>query len=199
MSFEVVSLLLGLCTLGVIAASAVAALIQVRQMRTANQIDATMRFSEQMERPEFREALRFVIEDLGDRLKDPRFREDLLTKGRTAPSLVGFVRASVLFEEMGNLLKHGILDEDLLCDNHSLLINSCWQSMAPAVAIMRSRLDDTLLENFEYLAVRNREWLAAHPDGSTYPKGTPRMPVADRWLTPVARDEEPADDPAPMS
>jgi len=99
MSFEVVSLLLGLCTLGVIAASAVAALIQVRQMRTANQIDATMRFSEQMERPEFREALRFVIEDLGDRLKDPRFREDLLTKGRTAPSLVGFVRASVLFDD----------------------------------------------------------------------------------------------------
>jgi hypothetical protein len=197
MSFETVSLVLSLSTLAVIAASAIAALIQVRQMRTANQIDATMRFSEHMERPEFREALRFVIEDLGNRLNDPIFREDLLTKGRTAPSLAEFVRVSVLFEEMGNLLKHGILDEDLLFDNHAFLINSCWDSMAPALAIMRRRLDDSLLENFEYLTVRTRQWLAAHP--SAYPIGTPRMPLADQWLTPTPHEEESADGRLPPS
>src|ERR671925_3502 len=55
----------------VIAASAIAALIQLRHMRGNNQIVALTECRETLESPEFREAQRFVSYELPKRLEDP--------------------------------------------------------------------------------------------------------------------------------
>ncbi|MBV8460311.1 MAG: hypothetical protein JO009_05435 [Candidatus Eremiobacteraeota bacterium] len=46
---------------------------------------------------------------------------------------------------------------------------------------MRRRRGDWQFANFEYMAVRAKEWLKKHPHG-TFPHHTARAKVQDKWL-----------------
>lgn len=58
----------------VIAATAMAALVQLRNARGSNQLEALNEIRDSAERPYFRDALQFIRTELGDKLKDPAFR-----------------------------------------------------------------------------------------------------------------------------
>ncbi|MBV8366958.1 MAG: hypothetical protein JO194_10745, partial [Candidatus Eremiobacteraeota bacterium] len=60
--------------------------------------------------------------------------------------------------------------------------------MLPYTAIARRRLGDALWENFEYLVVLSRAWMASHPHGM-YPKDVPRLEIPDAWLDADTRYE----------
>jgi hypothetical protein len=52
--------------------------------------------------------------------------------------------------------------------------------MQDAIAIRRRRAGPSVFENFEYLYVRARGYVARYPNG-VYPSHTPRAELRDRW------------------
>jgi hypothetical protein len=77
MSLEFVNTFATLGTFVVIAATAIAAIVQLRHMRGSNQITALNELRETMETPDFQAASHFVVTELPAKLRDPAFRYEL--------------------------------------------------------------------------------------------------------------------------
>lgn len=180
MTLEIINTIASVGTLLVIAATAIAALGQLRHMRGNNQIVALTECREVLESESFTAALRFVIHDLPERMKDPKTRAALM-----APPLAGDLRAvSVVgnfFESMGSFVKHDIIDEDIAMDLWSGIVLQAWDGLTSPLAVMRRHAGVGLWENFEYLAAISKAYAANHPSG-TYPADKPHLTVEDAWV-----------------
>lgn len=176
MSAEWVTAVASLGTFLVIAASAAAALFQLRHMRGSNQIVALTECRETLESPEFREAQRFVSYELPKRLQDPvEWRKIAQLPFKGEYEAIGTV--ANFFESMGLFVKSGIIDAHIACDFWAYVVLRNWDALAPVTAFVRKELDtDALWENFEYMAV-----LSKNAPPSVYPHAIGRMPV-DRSL-----------------
>jgi hypothetical protein len=96
--------------------------------------------------------------------------------------LVGKINAVAnFFEGVGLLVKTGLVDRDLMLEMWASVVIQSWERLTPVVAIYRRRVGDALWENFEYLTVLARQWIAAHPKGA-YPAGVQRIELKDEYL-----------------
>jgi len=181
-NLEIVNTLASVGTLAVIAATAMAALGQLRHSRGSNQIVALTECREVLESESFASALRFVRRELPEKMKDPAIRARLLVVPLDAElrpiNIVGN-----FFESMGSFVKHDIIDAEIACDLWSGIVASSWESLTPILAIMRRSTGPALWENYEYLAAIATDYTRKYPEG-TYPKTTRRLPVEDVWLEP---------------
>ena len=179
MNLEMVNTVASVGTLLVIAATAVAALVQLRHARSSNQIVALTECREVLESEAFANALRFVERRLPELLKDPATRARLMVapvdEDLRAVNVVGN-----FFESMGSFVKHDIIDKEIACDLWSGIVVSAWDSLVPVLAIYRRVAAPALWENFEYLAATMQAWNAMHPEGG-YPASLPHLPVVDVW------------------
>ena len=73
MSLELVNTLAGLLTVTVVSAAAVAALVQLRHLRAANQINAVLALSQKLDDPAFTEALSLMNGNIEAAMKTRRF------------------------------------------------------------------------------------------------------------------------------
>ena len=167
-------------TLIVIAASAIAAVIQLRHMRSSNQLSATLGLMERWATPQFREIMNFVfLGGLERKMADPAYRAELMNSradilAHPELEMLGF------WETIGSLVKMGYISEEAFFDQAGLICVEAWSKLAPVIAIMRRGGDLRIYDNFEYLASRAKMWEAAHP-GSEFPRGTPRLPTPDPY------------------
>ena len=165
----------------VIAVTAVATLIQVRHLRTANQGAWLQAWMRDYQGSEYRDAFRFVRTELAQRLEDPAFRQELRKRGASRENHPEIVIAN-LFELWGMYFRLGAVDQRMfLAENHSI-ITQFWDRLEPVVALTayRSGGKNDGFHSFEYLTVRARKWAATHKAGD-YPKGEMRIPLNDRW------------------
>ena len=180
MNWEEVGALSTFATLIVIAASAVAAVIQLRHMRSSNQLSATLGLMERWATPQFRELMKFVfLGGLDRRLAEPAYRSELMNQradinAHPELDMLGF------WETIGSLVKMGYISEAAFFDQAGPLTVEAWSKLSPVIAIMRRGGDMRIFDNFEYLASRAKKWEAAHP-GSEFPFGTPRLPTPDLY------------------
>jgi hypothetical protein len=184
MSLELFNTFATLGTFIVIAATAIVAIVQLRHMRSSNQIAAINELRETIETPEFQAAQQFVMAELPAKARDPAFRHQVFDRtARTDenwPNIAKVVRVGNFFETMGMLVKVGMVDRNLTLDVLSGNVVQAWTLLASFTAILRRR-DKGLWENFEYLTVLSQDWTAAHPHG-TYPPGVRRIELKDDWL-----------------
>jgi hypothetical protein len=174
-------------TFVVIAATAVAALVQLRHMRSSNQIVALTECRETLESEGFQEAQRFVSYDLPDRLRDPN---EVLRIAQPRSQFEGEYRAidtvANFFENMGVFVKNGIIDQKLACDMWAFVILRNWRALLPIITFVREDLAAPgIWENFEYLAVLSERFSKRYPVG-TYPERLPRM-AGDRSFVDAVR------------
>ena len=179
MSLEAVNTIASIGTLLVIAATAVAAIAQLRHMRGNNQIVALTECREVLESEPFARALRFVSHELPELMKDPQVRARLMAtpvdEELRAVNVVGN-----FFESMGSFVKHGIIDAEIACDLWSGIVVQSWRILNPVLGLMRRSGGVGLWENFEYLAWLSEDFIAKHPNG-TYPASRPHLVVEDVW------------------
>jgi hypothetical protein len=168
-------------TLVVIVASVGAALIQLRHIRAGNQLQAMLALEHDFRVPDLQAALTYIQEQLPRRLEEPAYREELERIGYIDPALHPELIASNWFNEMGTLVKRGLVSEDPFMDLFARLIVHCWRQVSPAIAIMRRKRGQAQYHDFEYLAMRAAAWLKENPHG-TFPQGFSREPLPDRWL-----------------
>ncbi len=164
--------LISTVTLIVVAATAIAAIRQIRHLREQNTLAGLLNVLEDWRDPEFQQWLAFVHLELPKKLDDPAFMDELdgpVDRGRH-PEL----HICDWYEQVGSFLKHGLLSELVMMD---VSANSCytiWSSIEPVITRMRRTRGDSLYENFEYMAARGVLFQRAHPHGC-YPKDTPRI------------------------
>lgn len=178
MTAEVISAIAAVGTFIVIAATAFAAVVQLRHLRSSNQISALIGFQDVITSPEFGAARRFIQNDLPRLMQDPDFAARV--EGRVLDSelnttnLVGNV-----FESLGTFCKYKLIDKAVACDLFSGPVLASWNALMPLIAIRRRILTAAgLWENFEYLAMLCEDFEARHPDGA-YPRGARRLRVEE--------------------
>lgn len=175
MTAEWVGALANVATLAVILVTAIAAFVQLRHLRSSNQITAMTECRETLESPTFRAAQLFILNELPNRLADPVERQ----KAFHVPPIGDYEAISQVgnvLEGLGLFVKTGILEADIVCDYWAFLVVRNWRSVAPLIyRARRIAGSDALLENFEYLAVLCEDYTLRNP--SRYPTGVRRMPV----------------------
>jgi hypothetical protein len=178
MNAEYVTAASAFLTFLVIAVSAAAALVQLRQLRASNQLAGIMRYTEWWETSEMQSAIKYVRDELPQKLRDPQYRDELL-KGFSSrdghPELV----VCDWVEQAGSYIKYGLLAESQFLDLSAGFITGIWDCLEPVVAMRRLGGGVTAFENFEYLAVRSKAWLRNHPAGN-YPAGCARLMTQDK-------------------
>jgi hypothetical protein len=188
LSLELLKALASLLTVCIIAATAIAAMVQLRHLRAGNQITAMLAIGEELSSKAITNARQLI------RLKLPLIEDDPAWRAynaradvrraqepiaeyeeiREAASLVGNA-----YEELGILVKQGIVDKDIFLDRYSWVIMGLWKRLEKTVADARAATgQQAVWENFEYLAVLSEDWLREHP--SVYPRGVRRMPLPKR-------------------
>ncbi len=167
-------------TLVVILASVLAALIQLRHIRAGNQLQALLSLEHDFRAPELQSALTYIQKQLPERLEDPVYRRELETIGFVDPAAHPEMIACNWLNEMGTLVKHGLVSEATFMDLFARLIVHCWRQVAPAVAIMRRKRGEAQYHDFEYLAMRAADWLKRNPAGM-FPRRFSRIPLPDPW------------------
>lgn len=179
MSPELIGAWAAVATTGVIGASAIAALVQLRHMRAGNQLQALLSLEQDFRGAELQAALAYIQNELPKRLNEAGYRRELET--------IGFVDASVhpeltvcnWFNTIGTLVKHRLVSEETFMDLFARLIVYCWKQTAPAVAIMRRSRGAFQYHDFEFLAMRAESWLTQHPRG-IFPESS-RSVLDDPW------------------
>ena len=190
LSLELLSTLASVLTVLIVGATAIAALAQLRHMRAGNQINAILAIGDKFTESRFEQARSLVNSRTAEAMNDPQFRAFVIARGqrKPLPVIAAEMRAILdatnltgnLFEEIGNLVKNGIVDETLILDVYCTQVVGMWGRLESYIALSRDASNDIgLWDNFEYLTVRARAFLAAHP--TTYPKGVPRIQLTNPW------------------
>jgi hypothetical protein len=169
-------------TFVVIAASAVAALLQIRHMRSGNAISLLTAYNNEFDTQDFQLAFNYVRSELPIRLEDDAVLEALAD----APPFVGEFAAirtiANFFEDMGAFVFTNLLDRRIVCTLYAENVTSAWRSIAPVAALLREKLDvPSVWENFEYLAVLADDFIKQYPKG-LYPPALRHMPVDTRLV-----------------
>ncbi len=179
MPLELLNALASVGTFIVIAATAVAAVVQLRHMRASNQLTGLLDVLSRVEDPVFNEWLDHSKRILAERLPDAQFRKQI-TDGTFERENNPWLNMANSYEWVGSLVKHGLIPEEPFLDVYSARILHAWAVLEPIFAIRRRNGDPSMWENFEYLVARSRAWEVEFPQGS-YPKNTPRVKYEDKY------------------
>ncbi|MBC5805378.1 MAG: hypothetical protein DLM53_02920 [Candidatus Eremiobacter antarcticus] len=180
-SYEAINSIVGLVTLVILVASVIAAAISLHHSQAFNQISAVLSMERDMRTPDMQEAFRFVQSELPYKLYQEEFRAELDAIGFIDSRSHLEIQACNWFNAMGTLLKHNLVEEGAWMDLFSRLVVNYWDRLSPVIAILRRRRGNSQYANFEYVAIRAREWLEKNPHG-TFPPKMARAKVVDRWL-----------------
>jgi len=174
MNLEVVNTAAALGTFVVIAATAIAAVIQLRHLRASNDLQGLLKVLEMAYQPAIQDAFDFLTHDFPDKMKDEAFRHELEIDPIDSHVHKELI-ACEYYERLGSYVKNRLIPAELYLDCSSP--DLYWDALAPVIATLRKQRGPSAYENFEYLVVLSRRWNEAHPDGN-YPKDVPRLPTA---------------------
>jgi len=150
MSWEAVTAIASLITAIVIAATAITAVIQIRHLRTANQLSAALNLYAEQDGAELRKARTFVSTELEERMRDPAFREALLT-GTIDRDVHIEIKLGNYWEKFGLLMRTGLLDKILFLSWGSGACVNDWRLLRDVTRALRTHRP-TAWRDFEYLA-----------------------------------------------
>ena len=180
MSLEVLSTGAAVGTFVVITATAIAALVQLRHMRSSNQITALTEFRETWDSDRFAAARR-CLDDVVSKLSDPKVRMALMARPLPA-EYRPVLNLGNLFDNLGTFVRFGMIDAIIVSNMWARTTRFTWAQMQPVIAILRrSATNKETFAHFEYLAVLAEDFLARRAS-STYPRGVRRLPMPDPWL-----------------
>ena len=179
MSQETLSTVATIGTFIVIAATAVAAVVQLRHLRAQNQLTGLLTVLSRVEDPQFNAWVDGARETIKSQMPDPTYRRAILD-GTYPRKDNPWLNLANSYDWVGSLVKHNLIPEEALLDVYADRVIQAWDIMAGVLPLVRKRGGPAVWENFEYLVVQARKYTARHPDGS-YPRGVPRLKIDVTW------------------
>lgn len=180
MSPELLSAIASLATFVVIAATAIAAIIQLRHMRSSNQLSVLVNLLSVFENPEMQARFSFVRNEFQERFKDRDFRaglERIPVDRATHPEMY----VLDYYHHIGIFLLLGLIEDQTILVIEGMRAIAFWDILEPGIAILR-RQGTQAYFGFEYLVFRSRRFMS----GDTIKRLTnsvPRAFIRDEWLT----------------
>jgi hypothetical protein len=196
MSPEELTALASLGTFIVIAVTAIAAVIQLRHNRAANQLAGVLEYIKLWETEAMQHANAFIQDELPKKLRDRTYREGLFqahVDRRQHPELV----VADWCEQAGSYIKYGLIAPNQFLDLAGAYVETMWVALQEVVAIRRVAGGQAMYENFEYLAALQRQWAARHGTGN-YPRNVPRL-LSERESQRLAGPNPGSANPPPSS
>jgi len=166
MSLELWGTIAAVGTFVVIAATAIAAFVQLRHIRLSNQLAGLQSAFDMLMDPNVREMVNFIRHDLDDRMKDEGFRaglREIPVDRREHPELY----LCDMYNHVGSFVRAGLIDEKVFLQTEWWNVHLYWRLLRDAIAEVRLGLP-YVFENFEWLAARAERWIDEHPQGN-YP------------------------------
>jgi len=163
----------------VIAATAIAAVVQLRHLRAQNQLTGLLTVLARVEDPQFNEWVDGARAIIASRISDPAYRRSI-TDGTFERKDNPWLNLANSYDWVGSLVKHKLIPEEAMLDVYTSRVEQAWNIIESVVPLVRKRGGPATWENFEYLVVRAREWNAQHASGA-YPKGVPRLKIDVTW------------------
>lgn len=179
MSQETISTIAAVGTFVVIAATAIAAIVQLSHLRAQNQLTGLLTVLARVEDPQFNEWVDGARELISSRIVDPAYRRAIMDgsfERRNNP----WLNLANSYDWVGSLVKHKLIPEEALLDVYSWRVIQAWDIVEGIVPLVRTRGGLAVWENFEYLVIRARQWTAAHPQGA-FASGVERLKIDVTW------------------
>jgi hypothetical protein len=181
MQVEQWNIVVSIATLVVLLTAALAALVQLRHIRASNDLTTFSEAFELWYSPAVQQGITFIQRELPKKMEDPAFRRGLDTPGPVDRTQHPEVNVLDFFDNTAIYLVMGNMREDMIMQAAGQAACSLWQTLSPAIAIMRRKRGPQLYASFEYLVWRAQLWHERYPYGYT-PKGFHRLPNPDTWL-----------------
>lgn len=172
MNVELWSTAAAVGTFLVIMATAIAAFVQLRQIRRSNQLAGLQSTFGMLIDPTVRELLNYVRHGLQERMNDESFRaglREIPVDRLEHPELY----LCDIYNHVGSFVRNGLIDENVYLQTEWYNVNLYWRLLRDAIAEVREKRP-YVFENFEWLAARAQHWLDEHPHGD-YPPDERRM------------------------
>ncbi len=157
MSWEAISAGAAVVTTVVITATAIAALIQIRQLKLATQLEGFLALHREYASPEMYAAREYVANELPERLRDAKYRDEL-EKGAafiaTHPELV----LGNFWEKVGGLVSSGLLEPNLYLEMGAYRAIEAWDQLTHVVELRR-RKEPLQWAAFDHIVKLSHEYL----------------------------------------
>lgn len=196
MSLEMLNTVATLTTTLVVAAAAIAALVQLRHLRAGNQINAMLTIGNEFAEEAQRKAVELIRRDLARSLEDLAFRDyHVAVALAAAPANADPAHQELwssarlvgnTYETLGALVKNRIVDQRIFMDLYGANVSRDWSAMEGYIALLRDATHkESYYENFEYLTVLSQDFAERAP--STYPSGLRRLKPRNPWAATMAQ------------
>jgi len=181
-TLELINTIASVATTVIVAAAAIAALVQLRHLRGANQISGQLALREVLLDRAFLQAVGRARQEVPALMTEPAFRkyvadyhfgladdnerydsiyEEILLVGRN-------------LENIGNMIRNGLTDGRIFIEQWAPLVVTAWNAIEPLLRIRRvAEQADYAWEDFEYLTVLARRWIAENR--TAYPRNVARI------------------------
>ncbi|HKU67574.1 MAG TPA: hypothetical protein VJP85_07360 [Candidatus Baltobacteraceae bacterium] len=179
MPYEIINTVAAVGTFLVIAATAIAAVIQLRHMRVNNQLEGLLSVLARVEDPSFNRWMTEAKQQLPAMLADPAYRRSIMED--TYDREVSWLFLGNSYDWVGSLVKNRLIPEDALMDVYGFRVIRAWDALSDVLAILRRTRGPGIWENFEYLYTRANAWWERNRDGGL-PKSFKRVKIEDPWL-----------------
>jgi hypothetical protein len=189
MNWDELSAISTFVTMIVIAASAIAAVFQLRHMRAGNAINAFLGLMDKWASPQAREISNYVFSGaVQQKLQDPDYRREVFSSPIVNRLVHPEFQYLDFWESIGMFVKLGYFAEDAVMESGGPTAIKAWQVLMPVVAIVRAARGPTIFDNFEYLVSRAMLWESKHPEG-LFPHKTPHLPVVGPFSNEGGRND----------
>jgi len=146
MTWEAVGAIGSIAGAVILLVGTIAAIVQLKHLRVANQLESYLELMEQLNSPAMVEARNYL--ETTDFSNAEQLRE------ATTPDLDYRIRVvGTHYQTVARLLNEGVLEEHLFAA-HLVTATRVWESIKPAIEVMRKRLKTPFLLDLEYLVYR---------------------------------------------
>jgi hypothetical protein len=143
----------------VVGVTALAAFLQIRHVRYANELSVYMRLFDRLDTPNTLEAFR-SIDALAARIRtDPEFRRRMAYE-RAVPEFDAVASLLQFFEHLSTLVALGNMSERLVLAEYAENIVDTWDRLSEAVYLRRISFSPNTYAAYEHLAMRARDYIA---------------------------------------
>lgn len=181
MSLELLSTLATVGTFIVIAVTALAAVVQLRHLRASNQLHGLLTVLARVEDANFNQWVDDARKAVTEKLPDPTYREQVID-GTFERANNPWLNLANSYEWVGSLVRNRLIEEGPFMDVYAYRVSQAWEILTEIIALRRTELGPSVWENFEYIALRARQWIAKYGQHGRYPAGMPRLNPTSRWL-----------------
>jgi len=141
----------------VIAATAIAAVVQIRQLKLATQLEGYLALHREFGSTEMYAIREYVANELPKRLLDGKYREELESGAAfsgTHPELV----LGNFWEKVGTLVSTGLLAPNLYLETGAYRVIEAWDQLSDVIALRRKK-EPLQWSGFDHIVRISREYL----------------------------------------